>query len=197
MMRGATLLWAALAAAVGTGLFLLKYEVQGEEQRLHALHKDIVDTREEIHVLKAEWSYLNDPLRLKEQAERHLGLHPLKPGQMAAIDQVPMAVPASADPTVPTPRPALQPAAPKANSPAAKPAPFVSAKAPQPPKAKPPAVVATAKTPTPITTAMPPAQTAAVMAPITATAASSRDNVLVITSPALLEPEVASVRRHP
>lgn len=190
MMRGATLLWAALAAAVGTGLFLLKYEVQGEEQRLHALHKDIVDTREEIHVLKAEWSYLNDPLRLREQAERHLGLHPLKPGQMASIEQVPMAVPASADAGVPSPRPALQPAPPKANSPAAKPAPFVSAKAeaPQPPKAKPPTVIATAK---------PTTQATAVMAPITATAASSRDNVLVITSPALLEPEVASVRRHP
>ena len=79
MMRAATILWAALAAVAGTGLFMLKYEVQAQEQRLAGLHKDIMEAQEQIHVLKAEWSYLNEPARLREQTERHLGLHPLKP----------------------------------------------------------------------------------------------------------------------
>lgn len=168
MRAGSTFLWAALAAAIGTGLFLLKYEVQDEEQRLHALRKDIAGAKEEIHVLKAEWSYLNEPLRLKEQAEHHLGLHPLKPGQITSIDQLPMADQASAAPQPPAPaRPPQAPA--KAAAPPAKPpasAPYSTAKAEVHPPAKP-------------LVALPP------------------DGVMVITSPAMLEPDVASVRRHP
>ena len=68
MMRGATIVWAVLATVAGTGLFLLKYQVQAQEQRLSGLHKQINGDQEAIHVLKAEWSYLNDPGRLREQA---------------------------------------------------------------------------------------------------------------------------------
>ena len=99
MMRVATLLWAVLAAVAGTGLFMLKYEVQAQEQRLADLHKDIVETEESIHVLKAEWSYLNEPMRLREETERNLGMHPLKPGQIASIDSIAMAGPS--EPTAP------------------------------------------------------------------------------------------------
>ena len=53
MRHAATILWAALATVAGTGLFMLKYQVQGEEQRLHHLQKEIVQTQEEIHVLRA------------------------------------------------------------------------------------------------------------------------------------------------
>jgi hypothetical protein len=102
MMRGATLLWAMLAIIAGTGLFLLKYEVQAQELRLTALRKNIIDSQEQIHVLKAEWSYLNEPQRLREQAERHLGLHPLKPGQIGTIASLPMADHRLSDPE-PTP----------------------------------------------------------------------------------------------
>ena len=90
MIRAATLLWAAMAATAGTGLFLLKYQVQAEEHHLRELRKDIVGAEQAIHVLKAEWSYLNDPLRLREQAERHLGMHPMRASQIIAIDAIPL-----------------------------------------------------------------------------------------------------------
>jgi hypothetical protein len=90
MMRAATLLWALLATIAGTGLFLLKYQVQAEERHLRELHKDIAGTEQSIHVLKAEWSYLNDPLRLREQAERHLAMHPMRANQMVSIDSIPL-----------------------------------------------------------------------------------------------------------
>jgi hypothetical protein len=106
MMRGVTILWAILATVAGTALFLLKYEVQGQEERLRDLRKDIVDTEEAIHVLKAEWSYLNDPARLREQAERHLALHPLKPSQIGTIDSLPMAEPVPVAEGQPLPQPA-------------------------------------------------------------------------------------------
>ena len=93
MMRGATILWAVLAVIAGTSVFLLKYEVQTQEERLRELRKDVVEAEESIHVLKAEWSYLNEPLRLREQAERHLGLKPIQPKQIATIGSLPMANP--------------------------------------------------------------------------------------------------------
>jgi len=90
MMRAATILWAILATIAGTGLFLLKYQVQAEERHLRELRKDIASTEQSIHVLKAEWSYLNDPLRLREQAERHLSMRPMRANQMVSIDSIPM-----------------------------------------------------------------------------------------------------------
>jgi hypothetical protein len=90
MMRAATLLWALLATVAGTGLFLLKYQVQAEERHLRELRKDIAGTEQSIHVLKAEWSYLNDPLRLREQAERHLAMHPMRANQMVSVDSIPL-----------------------------------------------------------------------------------------------------------
>jgi hypothetical protein len=90
MMRAATFLWALLATIAGAGLFLLKYQVQAEERHLREVRKDIVGTEQSIHVLKAEWSYLNDPLRLREQAERHLAMHPMRANQMVTVESVPM-----------------------------------------------------------------------------------------------------------
>ena len=90
MMRAATFLWALLATIAGAGLFLLKYQVQAEGRHLKEVRKDIVGTEQSIHVLKAEWSYLNDPLRLREQAERHLAMHPMRANQMVSIETVPM-----------------------------------------------------------------------------------------------------------
>jgi hypothetical protein len=89
-MRAATFLWALLAIIAGAGLFLLKYQVQAEERHLVEVRKDIVGTQQSIHVLKAEWSYLNDPVRLREQAERHLAMHPMRANQMVTIDTIPM-----------------------------------------------------------------------------------------------------------
>lgn len=90
MMRGATLLWALLALVVGTGLFMLKYEVQSLEDQLTSLNRQIRSDRAAVHVLEAEWSYLNDPARLRELAERHLGLAPFAPGQVGTIAQLPL-----------------------------------------------------------------------------------------------------------
>lgn len=97
MRHGATILWAVLATVAGTGLFMLKYQVQGEEQRLRHIQKQIVQTEEEIHVLKAEWSYLNEPTRLRDLAERNLAMHPMKATQLSSIDSFGMAPPRQDD----------------------------------------------------------------------------------------------------
>ena len=138
MMKGTTFVWAGLIVAAAGALFLLKFEVQAQEQRLNSLRKEIVATRENIHVLKAEWSYLNDPQRLREQAERHLGMRILTPDQIGDIAALPPAQPKDKvlAETNDTPSPApVRPAATPARVAAA----AIQAPAPAPqPKAAPP-----------------------------------------------------------
>lgn len=66
-----------VAAILGYGLFMLKYEVQSLKGRLSDLNVAIAAERESLHVLKAEWSYLNRPAYLEELAANYLGLERL------------------------------------------------------------------------------------------------------------------------
>jgi hypothetical protein len=90
MLRGltGTILWTCLAGAVGVVLFTVKHEVKDQERRLTELNRDIQREQEAIHVLKAEWSYLNDPTRLRALSEKHLGMRPIGPTQVASLDSI-------------------------------------------------------------------------------------------------------------
>ncbi len=94
MIRGlaGTILWTCLAGAVGVGLFFVKHEVKDLEGRLAGIDQDIQRNQQEIHVLRAEWAYLNDPARLRELAEKHLGMRPINANQVVAnLDSLPVA----------------------------------------------------------------------------------------------------------
>lgn len=79
-----------LAAVVAmAALFQVKHEVQQKEQRLEALNEQILRDQETIHILKAEWSYLNDPKRLARLAEQHLDLQPMETAQVSQIAYLP------------------------------------------------------------------------------------------------------------
>ena len=88
MIRGITgsILWICLAIIVGLGLFAIKYQAKDLENQLASINREIVRNREEIHVLNAEWSYLNDPARLREMSIRLLVMQPLAPAQIATLD---------------------------------------------------------------------------------------------------------------
>ncbi|RAU22905.1 energy transducer TonB [Paramagnetospirillum kuznetsovii] len=90
MKRGllGTILWTLLAGCIGVGLFFIKHEVKDQERRLTSLTTEIQRNQETIHVLRAEWSYLNDPSRLRMLAEKHLGMHAVKPAEIASLDSV-------------------------------------------------------------------------------------------------------------
>jgi cell division protein FtsL len=93
MMRVGTILTLSLAVAAGIGLFYAKHRVQALEAELSGLQQQILRDREAIHVLKAEWSFLNDPDRLAELARRHLEMAPVSGSQLATIDDVPEKLP--------------------------------------------------------------------------------------------------------
>jgi hypothetical protein len=98
-----------LAIGVGVSLFLLKYKVQALENELVARQAQIVRDRGAIRVLQAEWTYLNDPERLRRLSEEHLGFGPAAPQNVAVIDALPFRdgsqAPAQvSQPTAPTPQ---------------------------------------------------------------------------------------------
>jgi cell division protein FtsL len=88
-MRATTLLAIALIGALVTGLYHLKQRVQAAERRLASVNQSIVQDRQAIHVLRAEWAYLARPSRLERLAARHLKLEPIKPSQIRAFDELP------------------------------------------------------------------------------------------------------------
>ena len=89
-MRGrATLLWILLAAVVGFGLFQVKYKVQALEDDLARLNAAITAEQEQLHVLSAEWAYLNHPARLQELSTRYLPLRPPRVEQIGTLDGIP------------------------------------------------------------------------------------------------------------
>lgn len=90
MIRLTTLLWMGLAGAVGFGLFQLKHEVQALEEEMFRLNRTIVAEQQAIHVLKAEWSYINQPQRLQALASRHLDLQAMKPAQLGGLADLPL-----------------------------------------------------------------------------------------------------------
>ncbi|MCR6632627.1 MAG: energy transducer TonB [Magnetospirillum sp.] len=131
MIRGlpTTIFAACLAGAVGVGLFFVKHEVKEQEARLAELNNEIESNQEAIHVLKAEWSYLNDPTRLRALSEKHLSMKVLGPSQIASLDALPAGGPAYAAARGGAPAPA---ALDKAEAPSASVAAKAEAKAPAP-----------------------------------------------------------------
>ena len=93
MIGRGTLLWLALAIVAGAGLFHVSYRVQSLEEELTQVNRDILREQETIHLLHAEWSYLNEPTRLAELTRRHLTLAPLAAGQMMRIEDLPLRLP--------------------------------------------------------------------------------------------------------
>ena len=89
MIGRTTLLWFALASLVMFGLFHVKYQVAALEEELTRLNAATLREQNQIHVLEAEWSYLNRPSRLEELTERYLQLKPMQPSQLTSIAALP------------------------------------------------------------------------------------------------------------
>lgn len=93
MMRTSTLAIVLVAVAVGIGLFMVKYRVQDLEDQLVDLNREIARDRESIRVLRAEWSHLNEPARLRALAQRHLGMEPVAVEKIATRSEMDQQIP--------------------------------------------------------------------------------------------------------
>jgi cell division protein FtsL len=136
MIRISAIIWVVVLALLGIGLFQVKYNVQTKERELREVRRQIEANYSAIHVLDAEWSYLNDPLRLADLARRHTELTPTTPAQIGDFASLPPRIEdAPTTPEVPPePQPPLVSSAPQAPKPAA---PVVQVKADTAPEDQP------------------------------------------------------------
>lgn len=58
--------WLFLFGATGFSLFTIAFQVEEMEQELTKINSQIIREQETIHVLDAEWAYLNRPDRLQQ-----------------------------------------------------------------------------------------------------------------------------------
>lgn len=86
-MRRSTLLFVALTVVIGLGLFQLKYQVMTLEQQYRHTRHSIKESDEAIHILKAEWTHLNEPGRLQALSVRYLNIEPIKASQLISFKE--------------------------------------------------------------------------------------------------------------
>jgi hypothetical protein len=88
MPRG-FMLWLIVMSVIGWGVYQLKYQVQSLDGQLTRINREIVAEQDAIHVLKAEWSYLNQPHQIADMATKFLAVAPIGPRQMVTLSAVP------------------------------------------------------------------------------------------------------------
>ena len=135
MIRISAIIWVVVLALLGIGLFQVKYNVQTKERELREVRRQIEANYSAIHVLDAEWSYLNDPLRLADLTRRHTELTPTTPAQIGDFASLPPRIEDA--PATPDQRPGQQPGQ----------QPPLLSEAPQAPKPAAPVVQVKADTP--------------------------------------------------
>lgn len=82
-------LWVTLTCLVGFGMFVMKNKVQDLETELARINRNIEEDVKTIHILKAEWSHLNNPSRLRALAMKHISLNPIKAEQIINYSALP------------------------------------------------------------------------------------------------------------
>lgn len=117
MMPRVFLVWLVMASGVGYAVYQLKYEVIQLEGQLNRLNRRIATDQEAIRILKAEWSFLNQPQQLEGQAKRFLDLEPMMGRQFTDVAGIPNKgeAPLMRKPPAPLPAPTPRPARPPAD----------------------------------------------------------------------------------
>lgn len=89
MSRGLSIFALLLLAVVAFGLYQLSYAVQRREDELVELNRALLQERETIGVLQAEWSYLTRPEYLQDKAQRLLEMRSATAKDIVTLDSLP------------------------------------------------------------------------------------------------------------
>lgn len=100
MIRFVGITGVALLALICFELYNGVSRVKDQERELAGLKASIGSEQEAIRVLKAEWSYLNQPERLQTLAREHLPLSPTGASQIVVLASLPLKNAPSGSPVV-------------------------------------------------------------------------------------------------
>lgn len=89
MIKPTTFIAIILLAALAFAVFHVEHRVEMLHAELKAINKMVKQDKEAIHVLDAEWSYLNQPQRLKHMSTEHLSLTSMRADQIKSVNDIP------------------------------------------------------------------------------------------------------------
>jgi hypothetical protein len=91
MTRIGTLFWVLLVSGAASGMYAVKYRVQGIEHALVKTEAATIAEQRQIRVLDAEWTYLNRPETLARMNARFLSLVPITAKELrTSVADVPL-----------------------------------------------------------------------------------------------------------
>lgn len=88
MGRFVQVFFVAATIIVSVVVYALKFDTGRDAVAIAELKREIAREKDNLSVLRAEWSLLNQPDRLQRLAKKYLDLKPLKPAQPASLDKI-------------------------------------------------------------------------------------------------------------
>jgi len=89
MSRLATVIWMVVIVAAALMLYMVKYQVQAIRNQATETASELEAEKEALHVVNAEWAYLNRPERLQQLASKYLAASDMTVDQVAQIEAIP------------------------------------------------------------------------------------------------------------
>jgi hypothetical protein len=89
MNRFATLIWMIVVVVAAFLLYMVKYQVQNLHTQVVETERKLAEEKEALHVIAAEWAYLNRPERLRSLSAKYLSSTEVTVDQIAEIEAVP------------------------------------------------------------------------------------------------------------
>ncbi|MCL2474180.1 MAG: cell division protein FtsL [Alphaproteobacteria bacterium] len=80
--------WLVLFICVSAMLYSTSNEVTLLKSRISKLNKEIAMEQTSLHVLKAEWAYLTNPIRIEKQAKKRLNMSVIAANKIASMDEL-------------------------------------------------------------------------------------------------------------
>jgi cell division protein FtsL len=84
-------LWTCLGVLAAFSLYMVKYKVQALKVEVAAAETQLREEKKNLHVLTAEWTYLNRPERLAQLSAKYLDLKPMQGIQLGDLASIPAA----------------------------------------------------------------------------------------------------------
>lgn len=89
MIRLLNIISFMMTVVLAVVLYNVKYDAQIHIKRIKDLNVELRQEQESIHILRAEWSHLNQPERLQRLAERYTKLESLGANQIVTVNNLP------------------------------------------------------------------------------------------------------------
>ena len=93
MLRVLNIILVCSVVGVAVWLYQLKYGVRDKMMEVAALERQIARAKQDLTLLKAEWSHVARPKRVQDLAKRHLELEGVRPSQIIEESAIATTIP--------------------------------------------------------------------------------------------------------